>query len=369
MIERANQAQWIGLMAVTAIALYLCWSMVLPFVEVIVWAAILVVLFAPAHAWILSRTRRPVLSAVLSVLLVLITVIVPLGFVTSTVLGEVGVLAGKIQDAYGRLRADPSAAQQARDVLAIAGRYVDLDRLLSSDEIKGLAARVSQWLLERSAGFVGGLVGILVRVLFTIFTLYYLFRDREAIVRRLPEVLPLDPEDSRAILARTREIIAASVYGVLVIALIQGTLGGVMFWILGIPSAVVWAVLMTVLCMIPMAGSALVWAPAALYLGFSGEYMKGAVLFLFGLLVIGTVDNFLRPRLVGGKTRMHELFIFFSVLGGLQVFGVVGLLVGPVVLAITLALLEVLRRGGVPGLPAPSRAAGTATGPAASTRS
>lgn len=348
MSERANQAQWIGLMAATAVALYLCWSMVRPFLEVIIWGAILVVLFAPAHAWLLARTRRPALSAALSVLLVLVTVIVPLVFVTSTVLGEIAGLAARAQETYQRLRTDPAAAQQARRALAVANQYVDLDQLLSSDELKQQAAGVSQWLLERSAGFVGGLFSILLRVLFTIFTTYYLFRDREAIVRHLPEVLPLEPQDSRAILARTREIIAASVYGVMVIALIQGTLGGVMFWVLGIPSALVWAVLMTILCMIPMAGSALVWAPAAIYLGLTGHYTKAVVLLLFGLLVIGTVDNVLRPRLVGGRTRMHELFIFFSVLGGLKVFGVVGLLIGPVVLAITLALLEVFRRGGAP---------------------
>ena len=358
MSERAKQAQWIGLMAATAIALFLCWHMVQPFIEVIVWGSILVVLFAPAHAWLLARTRRPSLSAALSVLLVLITVIAPLVFIASTVLGEIAGLTQKAQETYQRLRTDPEAAQQARQALEMANEYADLDALLASDELKNLATRVSQWLLQRSAGFVGGLFSILIRVFFTIFTTYYLFRDREAIARRLPEILPLDPSDSRAILARTREIIAASVYGVLVIAMVQGTLGGVMFWILGIPSALVWAVIMTLLCMIPMAGSALVWAPAAIYLGLTGSYTKAVVLFLFGILVIGTVDNFLRPRLVGGKTKMHELFIFFSVLGGLKVFGIVGILVGPVVLAITLALLEVFRRGGAP-LPIAPAGSGT----------
>ena len=358
MSERANQAQWIGLMAVTAYALYLCWSMLQPFLEVIIWGAILVTLFAPAHAWILKRTRRQSLSAGLSVLLVLVTVIAPLVFICTAVLGEIGSLTTKVQETYQRLRTDPEAAKQAREALAAAGQYVDLDKALSSDELKNAATRASQWFLQRSAGFVGGLFSILVRVFFTIFTTYYLFRDREAIVRRLPEVLPLDPADSRAILARTREVISASVYGVLIIALTQGTLGGLMFWILGIPSALVWAVIMIVLCMIPMAGAAIVWAPAALYLGLTGEYTKAVVLFLYGALVISMVDNFLRPRLVGGKTRMHELFIFFSVLGGLAVFGVVGLLLGPVVLAITLALLDVFRRGGAPlALPSPGTGA------------
>ena len=348
MSERANQAQWIALMAATAIALYLCWSMIQPFLEVIIWAAILVVLFAPAHAWLLARTRRPTLSAALSVLLVLLTVIGPLLFVTSTLLTELATLTGKAQQAYQTLRSDPTASQRAREVFAIVGQYVDLEQLLASEEIRTFAARVSQWVLQRSAGLVGGLLGVVVGTFFTIFTLYYLFRDRERIVRNLPDVLPLDRADSEAILARTREVITASVYGVLIIAMIQGTLGGLMFWVLGIPSALVWAVLMVVLCLIPMAGAALVWAPAAIFLGLTGHYAKAVVLFLFGLLVISAIDNFLRPRLVGGRTRMNELFIFFSVLGGLKVFGVIGLLIGPVVLAITIALLDVLRRGGAP---------------------
>jgi predicted PurR-regulated permease PerM len=174
--------------------------------------------------------------------------------------------------------------------------------------------------------------------------MYYLFRDGHKIVNALPNMLPLERAQSEKIFARTREVISASLYGVLVIASIQGGLGGLMFWILGLPSPLVWAVVMALLAMIPMAGAFLVWVPAAIFLGLSGSWPKAIILTVWGTLVIGTVDNFLRPKLVGEKTKLHELFIFFSVLGGLKVFGILGIVLGPVVLAITLALLDVFRQ-------------------------
>jgi predicted PurR-regulated permease PerM len=127
---------------------------------------------------------------------------------------------------------------------------------------------------------------------------------------------------------------------VLVISAIQGTLGTVIFWILGLPSPLLWGVVMFFLSMIPMAGSFLVWVPAALYLALTSEYVRAGILVGWGILVIGSIDSFLSPKLVGQRTRLHELLIFFAVLGGLEVFGVLGLVLGPVVVAVTLALIE-----------------------------
>ena len=130
----------------------------------------------------------------------------------------------------------------------------------------------------------------------------------------------------------------------LVISAIQGTLGFLIFWILGLPSPLLWGVVMFFLSMIPMAGAFLVWVPAAIYLALIGAYVKALILVVWGLVVIGSIDNFLSPRLVGRRARLHELLIFFSVLGGLEVFGILGLVLGPVVVAITLALIEMVRQ-------------------------
>ncbi len=174
--------------------------------------------------------------------------------------------------------------------------------------------------------------------------MYYLFRDGERIRAALRDALPLETSQAHEIFLRTRDVISASIYGVLVIAAIQGALGGLAFWVLGLPSPLVWGVVMMFMSLIPVLGSFIVWIPAAIYLLATGEIWQGVVLIVWGALVIGSVDNFLRPKLVGEKTRLHELLIFFSVLGGLQVFGVLGLVLGPVVVAVALALLDVFRQ-------------------------
>jgi predicted PurR-regulated permease PerM len=130
---------------------------------------------------------------------------------------------------------------------------------------------------------------------------------------------------------------------VVTIAMLQGLLGGIAFWILGIPSPILWAVVMAFVCMIPIAGSFFVWLPASIYLMLGGQWGKSILLILWGALVISTVDNFLRPRLIRNQTKLHELFIFFSVLGGISVFGLLGIVMGPVVLAITLGLLSTFK--------------------------
>ncbi|HEY0722553.1 MAG TPA: AI-2E family transporter, partial [Pyrinomonadaceae bacterium] len=181
------------------------------------------------------------------------------------------------------------------------------------------------------------------KAFFVVFTMYYLFRDGDQIVKRLPTALPVSAQQGEAIIVRTQEVVGASVYGVITIAALQGLLGGFAFWLLGLPSPVLWAVLMTFVCMIPIAGSFLVWLPLSIYLMASGHWIKAVLLIVWGALVISTIDNFLRPKLIKNQTKLHELCIFFSVLGGISVFGLLGIVLGPVVLAITLGLLQTFR--------------------------
>ncbi|HEY0007475.1 MAG TPA: AI-2E family transporter, partial [Tepidisphaeraceae bacterium] len=176
-----------------------------------------------------------------------------------------------------------------------------------------------------------------------LFTLFYLLRDNHKIGIAVTNVLPLDDQQAQDVFHRCEEIIRASVQGVIFIAAIQGAMGGLAFWVLGVKPALLWGVVMFVMSMIPALGAFIVWVPAAIYLLATGQYWQGAALALWGGLAIGSIDNFLRPRLVGQKTGMHDLVIFFSVLGGLQVFGILGLFVGPVVVAVALSIVEVFR--------------------------
>jgi predicted PurR-regulated permease PerM len=342
MPQKKNQSRWIALMLATGIGLYLCWRMLQPFIEVLTWAAVLVIVFFPVHRRLLARTKRPSTSAILSCLLVVVTIVLPVTLIIIALVHEMSGFAENLKANVSALL-DPNSPITGR-FLNWLGQYVNVEQLRSQDFLAERLKGLSGVIAGRTLGFVGGVVGVIIEIFFIIFTMYYLFRDGNRIVSAMPDMLPLERAQSEKIFARTREVISASLYGVLVIASIQGALGGLMFWILGLPSPLVWAVVMALLSMIPMAGSFLVWVPAAIFLGLSGFWVKAIILTIWGALVIGTVDNFLRPKLVGEKTKLHELFIFFSVLGGLKVFGILGIVLGPVVLAITLALLEVFRQ-------------------------
>ncbi|HYN86056.1 MAG TPA: AI-2E family transporter [Pyrinomonadaceae bacterium] len=343
-MTRGSLVRWLALAAVTLIALYLCWLMLQPFIEVLLWALVLVILFYPVHKRIRARVNSPGWSALVSCLLVIVTILVPLTLVTLAVVKEMTGLAQNLQTNVETLL-DPNSPTTGR-LLRLIEPYVDIEQLRSqefiAERLRGLASAVA----GRTLGFVGGVLGVVVETFFVIFTMYYLFRDGDRMRGALRGALPLEGARSSEIFQRTNEVIGASVYGVLVIAAIQGALGGMAFWALGLPSPLLWGVVMVLLSMIPMAGAFIVWVPAALYLLATGEWGKALALALWGTFAIGTVDNFLRPKLVGERTRLHELIIFFSVLGGLQVFGVIGLVLGPVIVAITLALLDFLRHAG-----------------------
>jgi predicted PurR-regulated permease PerM len=343
--------RWVGLLAATLVALYLCWAMLQPFIEVLLWALVLVIVFTPVHRRVRARVGSPGWSAMLSCLLVVVVIVVPLTLVTFAIIREVTHIAQAIQPKPGDAGGQTGLASMLGPAspyfdraLAWVGQYVDLEQLNSQQFIADRLKSVGGTIAGRTLGLVGGLAGFVVEIFFVIFTMYYLFRDGERMREAVHGLMPLDDRRANEIIDRTQEVISASVYGVLVIALIQGALGGLAFWALGLPSPLIWGVAMVFLSMIPMAGAFIVWVPAAAYLALTGEWGKAILLTIWGALVIGSVDNFLRPKLVGEKTRLHELLIFFSVLGGLQVFGVLGLVLGPVVVAITIALLDVLRQ-------------------------
>lgn len=347
-IESRNVRWWV-LLLVTAVLLYLCWRMIQPFLSVILWATVLVILFHPVHKRLKQRITQPWLAALVSCLLVILIILVPVGLITLAVINELSNAVQTVQQTADYLL-DPNSPTTG-PILNFLGQYIDINHLRSEEFLVERIRGVSGQLAGRTLGFIGGLVGAIVQTFFVIFTMFYFFRDGDNISRTVRDSLPLDREQADSIMNRTREVIDASVYGVITIAIIQGTLGGLAFWALGLPSAIIWGVVMTFLSMIPMLGAFLVWVPAAIYLALTGNYVKAILLAAWGTLVIGMIDNFLRPKLVGGRTRLHELLIFFSVLGGLNVFGVLGVVLGPVVLAITLSLIDVYRAAGKPSNP------------------
>ena len=342
--RRAHErASWLLLAALTGLSTYLCWRVLQPFASVILWAVVLALMFAPLQRKLLARTQRPNLAASLTLAVALVSVLLPLAGLSLAVVGEVGNLVDQAPGKWSEWSTDPLLGARVTAWRAdLEARFPFVERI-DGERVKASLNQLGEALLKRTFGIVGSILQGAVALVFIVFSLFYLLRDGERFAAALGGLLPLSARQSDLLMARTVEVIQASVLGVIAVAFLQGFLGGAMFAILGLPSPILWGVVMALFAMIPMIGAGAVWLPAALLLLATGHIGKAAALCAVGALVIGTIDNILRPRLVGGRTGMHELVVFFAVLGGLKVFGLVGLLVGPAVFAVAWSLLALFR--------------------------
>jgi predicted PurR-regulated permease PerM len=194
-------------------------------------------------------------------------------------------------------------------------------------------------------------IWIATQLLITLFVLFFMLRDRQQAMHSLRNLLPLSDQEADTLLHRVDDTIRATVFGTVVVAIVQGTLGGLMFWFLGLPGALLWGVVMALLALVPVLGAFVVWIPAAVFLAVEGSWGKALLLTGWGTIVVGMIDNLLYPLLVGNKLRLHTVPVFFAIVGGLALFGASGVILGPVLLAVTLGLIDVwksrTRAGGV----------------------
>jgi predicted PurR-regulated permease PerM len=181
-------------------------------------------------------------------------------------------------------------------------------------------------------------------LLMTLFILFFFFRDSGPALEMLRSLIPLSRKEADEVFGRITDTIHASIYGQVAVAIVQGTLGGCMFWILGLPAPVFWGFVMALLALVPMLGTFLVWGPAAIFLALGGQWGKAIVLVAWGAVAIGFIDNLLYPFLVRTRMRLHTLLVFFAILGGISLMGAAGVVVGPLILSVTDALIDIWRR-------------------------
>ena len=327
----------LALFIATALAFYLCYLLAYPFLPALAWALTLAVVAHPLHDWIARRIFRPNLAAVLAVLLVATTVVAPGLFVTQRLVRESMKVVETIETeaVSGRWQAIIQRNPQLAPILKRIEAQMDL-----RNAVEGAANLVT----ERFSSFVGGSVWFVGELLITFFFLFYFLRDRRLALNALKSIIPLSDAENEQVFQRVAETIYATVYGTLAVALVQGFLGGLVFWWLGIATPFLWGVVMALLAVVPMLGAFVVWLPVAGFLALEGSWGKALFLIAWGGIVIALIDNLLYPVLVGKRLRLHTLPVFVAMLGGLVVFGASGIILGPVVLAITAALIEVWRR-------------------------
>ena len=327
-----SHVQTLVLMAVSALGLYLCYRMAAPFLPALAWALALAVLFSPFQRWLESKLKHPNLAAAVSVLVISLIVVVPAAFVGQRLVLQAAkgaeLIETKINSGEWRraLEAQPRLAPLA-------------DRIEHQLEgtLKTLATRLST-----TAGLiVKRSVFQLVEFCLTFYLLFYFLRDRHAALQSLRSLSPLTEPELDRLFGRVGDTIYATVYGTLAVSSVQGLLGGLMFWWLGLSAPLLWGLVMALLAVVPVLGAFVVWIPAALFLALEGSWGKALILTLWGMLVVGTIDNLLRPVLVGNRLKLHTVLAFISVVGGLILFGPAGLILGPVALTFTMVLLEI----------------------------
>ncbi len=325
------------LMVLTGGGLYFCLRMAAPFLPALAWALALAVLFDPMQRWLEAKVKRPTLAAALCVLVIALVVVVPATFVLDRIIRE----AADGADSVKTLVVSGAWRQvfEAHPRLASIGRWVE-----QQFDLPGTAQSAAAWLTGTATAFLRGSLLQLVGLVVTFYVLFYLLRDRTVILQALRALSPLPKPDMDRVFSDVYDTVHATVYGTLAVAAVQGALGGLMFWWLGLPEPLLWGVVMGLLAVVPVLGAFIVWVPAALFLGLEGSVGRALLLTLWGAVVVGGIDNLLYPILVGRRLKLHSVVAFVSIVGGLLVLGPSGLILGPVIFTVTRVLLETWSR-------------------------
>jgi predicted PurR-regulated permease PerM len=329
-----HHLQTLVLLAATASGIYLCYLMAGPFIPALAWALALAVLFAPFQRWLEAKLKRPSAAALIASLAIGVIVVVPAMFVGQQMV---------VQAAKGAERLESKIISgQWREALQREPRLTPLvNRIEQQIDLPGTVQRLTAWLSTTTGSIVKGSIFQVTGFFLIFYLLFFFLRDRHAALGSLRTLLPLTAAEMDRLFSRVGDTIHATVYGTLAVAGVQGLLGGLMFWWLDLPTPLLWGTVMALLAIVPVFGAFIIWIPAALFLGLDGEWSKALILTAWGVVVVGTVDNLLCPILVGKRLKQHTILAFISLVGGLIVFGPAGLILGPVVLTITMVLLEI----------------------------
>lgn len=353
-----------ALLLLVAGVFWMFYRIMAPFFVPLAWGAILVVSVQPLYVRMRTRLGSPGGSALLMSFLVALVIVVPLVFLTIALVGEVISLYQGVQTAvatHGSEWMNLGIQPLVHGLTQRLEGIIDLSQLNIQTAILGVLGKISSFVVAHATSVIANVGGAILQFFLIMMTMYYLFKDSDALVALIKDSIPLPPSRSEAILAHITDVVRATIYGGLAVSALQGFLGGMMFWILGIPSPVFWGAVMGILTLVPLLGAFVVYLPAGIILAMQGTYIKAIILIVFGLGVVSQIDNVLKPLLLSGRTRLHPLILFFAITGGLQVFGFLGVVLGPVVAAVFVAVFDLYR--GVLKTPSPETSPSAATSP------
>jgi predicted PurR-regulated permease PerM len=324
----------VGLAGLAAVGIYLCYRLAQPCIPALVWAGALALMFTPMHRWIEVRVRRPNLAATLSLIIIGLLVVTPATWFAQKLAEQAIAVPENIQRqiAAGKWHVTSDAHPKLAHLVPLLERQVNSSEN-GSMAYNWLKTVVSRLIMESAIAAV--------QVSLTLYFLFYFLRDRVRVVKGIRTFLPLTESETDTLFGRVNDTIHATLYGMLALSALQGVLGGLMFWWLGVPSPWFWALVAGIFAFVPVIDTILLWLPAGVYLGLEGRWGEALVVAGLCTLVVRAIENLLYPILVKERLKVPSVSIFVALVGGLLFFGWSGLVLGPVVLTITSALLEI----------------------------
>ena len=332
-----RRAAFLLLLALVTVAFF--W-IISPFFGAVFWAMVLALMFMPVHRRLCARLRgRDTLAALGTLLFCMVIVVVPMIFVVGAMVDEATSFTQRLRTGEFNPRTYFEQIQNAlpgwsRDLLGRFGLFNAQDVV---DKLTAAVVQGGQALTARALAIGQNTLMLLVNLGIMLYLLFFFLRDGRDLAQTIRRAVPMQRQHTDFLLSKFATVVRATVKGTVVVALVQGMLGGVAFAFLGIHGAVLWGVVMSVLSLLPAVGAALVWAPVAIYLMATGSMIEGLGLAAWGVGVMGMVDNLLRPILVGKETKLPDYLVLLSTIGGLSIFGVNGFLIGPAIAALFVA--------------------------------
>ncbi len=330
-----QRMQIIGFFTLLAAAAFVVLLMILPYFKLIALAGILAVLFLPMSRKIIARTGSEVLGAVVSVLLAFVVLLVPVWMFGQLLFNE---LAGL----YGKFKQGQMLFDQATFIHSLPQSVQNIVQTLNKD----IAVRLSSLagtVLQNITDLLLNLPGFFLAFFFVFFVFYYLLRDGEKMKKYFNDIFPLSQTHENLIVKKLEQAISGVVKGSFLVALCQGGVALVGFLIFGVPQPFLWAAFTVLAALVPTVGTSLALIPAILYLFISGHTGAGIGMMIWGAVAVGSIDNFISPKLIGNRANIHPILVFLGVIGGLQLFGIIGFLLGPILMAVFVTLLDIYR--------------------------
>lgn len=325
---------------------YLAYLVMLPFFIPVFWAVVFVIVFYPYYKWLVKRLNgREAISSILACLTIALFLIIPMAIIG-------GMMATELLHLYQwaetnltgmTARAHNSPVFVFPAIERYLGRYIDVSSLDLTGMFANSLKEVATFIADGFKSFVKSFAEFVFNLVLAFFAMYFLFKDGGRLLNLTKDLMPLSDSEKDLIIERNRAVISAAINGGLIVGAVQGGLGALAFWFLGLSAPILWGFMMFLLSFLPGIGTALIWGPAVIYLLIIGSYTKAVILLVWSAVIIGLIDNLLRPMIMSGETNIHPLLLFFSILGAVNVFGLIGIIAGPLIVSIAMAAVGMYR--------------------------